>query len=96
MIVSEFVKHGDLFNFVTIHMMKKINDRGKYLQMVKRLAIGILKGLAVIHSKGLMHRDFNPNNILIGGTKCKPIAKIAGMYSIISNIFGIFRIFVFS
>ncbi|CAG8623426.1 24189_t:CDS:2 [Gigaspora margarita] len=58
-IIMEFIENGDLHHF----LLKNINS----LTWLKRLEMlkGIAHGLAKIHRKQIIHRDFHSGNILI-------------------------------
>ncbi|EPY23555.1 hypothetical protein AGDE_12761 [Angomonas deanei] len=58
-IMMEHVSGGTLTGFLE-------NFGGKLpYEVVRRYAIGILKGLRYLHSKGIVHRDISLNNVLV-------------------------------
>ena len=54
----ELLEGGQLYD--------KIKTKHKFTQKeIKMVMKGILEGLEVMHSKGIMHRDLKPENILM-------------------------------
>ncbi len=64
-IVMEFVEGKSL--------MEILQEQGVQMpEFARKVAVEVLKGLAVAHSKGIIHRDIKPGNILVensGGIK---------------------------
>jgi serine/threonine protein kinase len=56
--VMEFIGGGDLYDFISNKKLKSIQE-GFYLLR------GILKGLAAIHERNIIHADIKPENILV-------------------------------
>ncbi len=65
-LVLEYMKYGDLENY--IRMFKPD------LKEILHLLLGIMDALYFMHSKGIVHRDVKPSNILVNEKK---IAKIS-------------------
>ena len=61
-LIMEFMNNGDLFTFLNTNQKlgKNINE-----EKLWNIFEQCLKGLVYIHSKGLIHRDIKPGNILI-------------------------------
>ncbi|MBX8644854.1 MAG: protein kinase [Thermoplasmata archaeon] len=70
-IVTEFVSGGSLEGLLAKH------ESGLPSFQVKQLASDILVGLVQIHSRGMLHRDLKPGNILLAREE-RLRAKIAG------------------
>lgn len=66
--VCEYMPDGTLNDFIST-----VKTRGERIGENQILSIlrQVLKGLQHIHSKGYMHRDMKPENLLMCGTKCK-------------------------
>ncbi|GAA3194708.1 serine/threonine-protein kinase [Actinocorallia longicatena] len=58
-VVSEYVHGRSLQESVT-------RDGPRGAGALERLAVGTVSALAAIHQAGIVHRDFKPNNVLIG------------------------------
>lgn len=58
-IVSEYVKGRSLRSHI-------LAEGPRTAGALERLAIGTLTALAAIHKAGIVHRDFNPHNVLLG------------------------------
>ena len=56
--LMDYVKEGDL-----LHYIKQGRNEG--FSMVRWLALGIAKGLADLHRKGIIHRDLHIKNVLV-------------------------------
>jgi len=66
-IVMEMAEHGSLDSWIgTIDHEKQ-----------QKIALGIIDGLAYVHSQKIIHRDIKPKNILMFGSQDDMIPKIA-------------------
>lgn len=58
-LVTEFI------DGITLDEYARLNGHTLTDQTVRKVTIGILRGLSAIHNKGLIHRDVKPQNVLI-------------------------------
>lgn len=58
-LVTEFI------DGITLDEYARSNGQALTDQAVRKITIGILRGLSAIHNKGLIHRDVKPQNVLI-------------------------------
>ncbi|HVU99522.1 MAG TPA: protein kinase [Puia sp.] len=65
--VMELVPDGD---FGTYYRERKD------VELLRRMVTDILRGLAYLHSKGIVHRRLKPSNLLVGETTQGPVVKI--------------------
>lgn len=49
-IAMEYIAHGDLGQYIK-------NNRGTAMSNVKEITTQILRGLVILHEKGIRHRD---------------------------------------
>jgi len=66
-LVCEYLNGGSLVEFLKIAEKFLTNDE------ICRILIGILSGLAYLNSKGLIHRDIKPDNIMLFREEGSPI-----------------------
>ena len=67
----EYCNSGNLLDFVDFH-----NIRFTEKEIIP-IMLGVLDGLAYAHSKGFVHRDLKPQNILLAKENINLIAKIS-------------------
>ncbi|HEY1213644.1 MAG TPA: protein kinase, partial [Bryobacteraceae bacterium] len=65
--VMELVPDGDFGSYY-----RERNDT----ELLRRMVTDILRGLAYLHSKGIVHRRLKPSNLLVGETTQGPVVKI--------------------
>jgi eukaryotic-like serine/threonine-protein kinase len=77
---------GSAFYFVMEHCRggsvadyMQANGGSLALAVAMPIMLQALEGLAFAHSKGVVHRDLKPPNILLTGTPAHPTAKLADM-----------------
>ena len=79
-IIFQFIDNGiDLYSLIN----SKIFDYRNQKDLIRWILFQILKGLETIHSLNIIHRDINPNHILISS---KGEAKISGFGNSINDI----------
>ena len=61
-VIKSHVKSRVVFNSDGTMKMRKVNTIP--IDNVFKIVVGLMKGLDWIHSRGVIHRDINPNNIL--------------------------------
>ena len=62
-LVEEYAEGGDLFHWA--RACTKRSKRPLVESEIQRLALQLMRGLAYIHSHGVLHRDIKPNNLLM-------------------------------
>ena len=65
--VMELLDGGDIAKYYRAH---------QDLNILKKLILDVLHGLAYLHKKGIIHRDIKPANIIIKLSEDGPVAKI--------------------
>lgn len=65
-IISEFVRGGELFNFV-VERSKDKKEGALTESEVQKISIQLFKALNYMHKNKIVHRDIKPENILIDG-----------------------------
>src|SRR6202012_4145893 len=65
--VMELVQDGDFANYY-----RQRTDP----ELLRKMVTAILRGLAYLHSKGIVHRRLKPSNLLVGETTQGPVVKI--------------------
>lgn len=70
-IIMEYCNGGNLLDFI------EFQNRPFTEKEFIPLMLGVLDGLAYAHSKGFVHRDLKPQNILLIKDTISPIAKIS-------------------
>jgi len=75
--VLELVESGSLRN-----VLKEKRQAQELLDInvVYKWTSDILRGLSYLHGLNIVHRDLNPNNILVTGLDVKSVAKISGTF----------------
>ena len=69
--VMEHCEHGDLQKYLegqkTLHKITAVKGVTQGLSLVKvwKFFINLLQALDYLHTKGVIHRDFKPSNIMI-------------------------------
>lgn len=60
-----------LFEYINSSLLdlQEKEPEGLQLSVIKKISLGVLKGLAEMHSNGLIHRDIKPENILVDSKK---------------------------
>ena len=78
-IIFSFIDNGiDLYSLIN----SRVFDYRNQSNLIKWILFQILKGLETIHSLNIIHRDINPNNILIAS---KGEVKISGFGNSIND-----------
>jgi len=78
-VLMELASYGSLGDFV-----KRIGEKIPE-EHIGLLIVDILRGLAYIHSKGLIHRDIKPDNILLTAEGYCKLADFGVATSILAN-----------
>ncbi|GBP08602.1 Tyrosine-protein kinase Btk29A [Eumeta japonica] len=65
-IVTEYMKHGSLLNYLRRHETTLIGNMGLLLDM----CIQVSKGMAYLERHNYIHRDLAARNCLVGSGKC--------------------------
>lgn len=73
-IKDDYVHFG--FEMCKFDLHKMIYYQETPKDVIKKLIIDILLGLEYIHSRGIIHRDMKPSNVLISFENDIPVAKI--------------------
>ena len=78
-LVMEYLDGGSLRDLLQ-------EDEDPYLPLRVTLSVffDVLRGLAVLHSHNIVHRDIRPENILLSTTGHSLHAKLGGMITIFS------------
>ena len=64
-IVLEFVAGGELVSYISSYEYADGAQRGLENPTLMSIALGIIEGVMHIHSRGMLHRDLKPQNILL-------------------------------
>ena len=67
-IVSEYIRHGELYEFIVQYQNSVATGALTELQVVK-IVKQIFLALNYMHQKNIVHRDIKPENILIEDVK---------------------------
>lgn len=78
--VMEYAEHGSLVDY----LKRKRNIKNFHIQNALAIILKVLKGLAVVHSMGIVHRDIKPENILLH-TQEEPVIVDFGIAKVLDS-----------
>ena len=71
-IIMEFMRGGDLLDFITYE------SETASISRIVDISIQMAESVALIHKHNILHRDINPNNYLLGDSNNSSVFKLGG------------------